>query len=663
MPTRTPHVLHLPGRAPAALATALAAALMLVSGLLGVLVATASPAASAERTVKIGASLSAADLTVQPGTTVTWEATDGAEHRVRSTSGPVKFDSGNFTGSWSFTFDTLGSYAYLDHRHESLTGTVTVSTSAPGGAGGGGGGGGGTTPAPPKTASVSLVNKAFSPVSVTVAIGGTVTWKNNDSMPHDVTSTSGAFRSPTLNPGQSFTFTFTKAGSYGYFCTFHGGMSGTVVVPTASGATPAPTPPGGGGGGGTTPGTGQTGTGGTGTGGGGGAGSKTIHVTLKDSLFSPSSVKARVGDTIVWHNAGAMPHTVTAADKSFDQQLMPGATFTYVLRKQGTIGYVCTYHPGMKGTLVVGAAPAGVTLPPPGAGGSVSGNQPAKAAKPAAAPPAAKGDGTKVIEIKVLEMTFEPKMAEAHVGDTISWVNTGTIPHTVTAKDKSFDRTLQPGERFNYVLRKAGNVDYVCTFHPGMDGMLMVKPALAGVKVPAAGASDEAAGPAGPAVHRHGSHTTYEVQAKDDAFSPALLDVRAGDTVVWVNVGATKHRVQAEDGSFDATLAPGKKLTVTFEQTGTVRYADPAHPGMFGAVVVRTAPVAATSGGPLSGLPMGPAGAVGALVLVGLLAGAGAVRRRAGEPEEVVTDLDGTDADDEARLLGDEAAPELEPVP
>ncbi|WP_198955065.1 plastocyanin/azurin family copper-binding protein, partial [Kineosporia sp. R_H_3] len=230
------------------LAAATCALLVLVSGLLALLVGVAGPAASATRTVKIGATLSTADLTVLPGTTVTWES-DGGEHRVRSRTGPVEFDSGNFTGSWSYTFDTLGSYAYTDERNKALTGSVTVSMSAPGGgSGGGGGGGGGGAPAAPKTATVSMANKAFSPVSVTVAPGGTVTWTNNDSMPHNVTSTSGAFRSATMQPGQKFSFTFTKAGSYGYFCTFHGGMNGTVVVPTASGSAPPPAAGGGGGG-------------------------------------------------------------------------------------------------------------------------------------------------------------------------------------------------------------------------------------------------------------------------------------------------------------------------------------------------------------------------------------------------------------------------------
>uniref|UniRef100_UPI00117B0F4E cupredoxin domain-containing protein n=1 Tax=Kineosporia sp. R_H_3 TaxID=1961848 RepID=UPI00117B0F4E len=397
---------------------------------------------------------------------------------------------------------------------------------------------------------------------------------------------------------------------------------------------------------------------------GGGAQSKTIKVTLKDSVFSPTSVSAHVGDTIVWTNAGQMPHTVTAADKSFDQQLMPGATFRLVLRKEGTIPYVCTYHPGMKGTLVVGPAPAGVTLPPAGSGGTVSGN--GAAAKPAAAapPPAAKTDGTKTYEIKATEMAFTPKMLDARVGDTVSWVNTGTIPHTVTAKDGSFDKTLQPGQRFNYVLRKEGTVDYVCTFHPGMDGMLMVKAAAKNVKLPAAGADDSAAGPAAPAVHRHGSSTTYEVQAKDDAFSPALLDVRAGDTVVWVNVGATPHRVKAADGSFDRTLAPGKRFSLTLDRTGTVRYADPAHEGMFGALVVRAAPVSSTSAsGPLAGLPLRTTGAVAVLGLLGLLAGGRVLRGRYDLADDGPDGADGPEAGQDAdpddgpdgRLLGADA--------
>ena len=106
--------------------------------------------------------------------------------------------------SWSFTFSAVGTYSYVDDENKdnpAMHGTVTVQT--------GGGGGGPGNPPPgnpgpdaPAKATVSLANKAFSPRSVTISVGGTVTWTNNDGMPHNVTSTSGAFHSPTPQPGR-----------------------------------------------------------------------------------------------------------------------------------------------------------------------------------------------------------------------------------------------------------------------------------------------------------------------------------------------------------------------------------------------------------------------------------------------------------------------------
>ena len=56
------------------------------------------------------------------------------------------------------------------------------------------------------------------------------------------------------------------------------------------------------------------------------------------------------------------------------------------------------------------------------------------------------------------------------------------MTHTVTAKDHSFDKTLKPGQRFNLVLREQGTIQYVCTPHPGMFGMVVVGPALSDAK-------------------------------------------------------------------------------------------------------------------------------------------------------------------------------------
>ncbi|SRR5713101_7950800 len=91
------------------------------------------------------------------------------------------------------------------------------------------------TPTPtPTTASssgnsVSIMNFSFNPNSLTVKVGTKVTWTNHDSVTHTVTANQGAFNSPVL-PGSSFSFTFTKAGTYAYHCMIHPYMMATIVV-------------------------------------------------------------------------------------------------------------------------------------------------------------------------------------------------------------------------------------------------------------------------------------------------------------------------------------------------------------------------------------------------------------------------------------------------
>jgi plastocyanin len=102
----------------------------------------------------------------------------------------------------------------------------------------------GTTPASvtvriPMNA-MNLGNRAFGE-PIDVPAGTTVTWINDDSMPHTVTSTEGAFDSDTLNHGESFSFTFTTPGEYDYFCEIHPTMTGRVNV-LAGGASPSPSP-------------------------------------------------------------------------------------------------------------------------------------------------------------------------------------------------------------------------------------------------------------------------------------------------------------------------------------------------------------------------------------------------------------------------------------
>lgn len=70
----------------------------------------------------------------------------------------------------------------------------------------------------------------FSPNPVEIKVSETVTWINDNSGRHTLTSKDGVFDSGMIGKGQSFSFTFNKAGEYPYFCEPHPNMVGTVVV-------------------------------------------------------------------------------------------------------------------------------------------------------------------------------------------------------------------------------------------------------------------------------------------------------------------------------------------------------------------------------------------------------------------------------------------------
>jgi plastocyanin len=80
--------------------------------------------------------------------------------------------------------------------------------------------------------SVSIVDFAFTPKTITVPVGTTVRWTNNGNAPHTVTSTSSpkAFDSGTLNSGDTFQHTFTTAEQFPYRCNIHPSMTGMVIV-------------------------------------------------------------------------------------------------------------------------------------------------------------------------------------------------------------------------------------------------------------------------------------------------------------------------------------------------------------------------------------------------------------------------------------------------
>lgn len=332
------------------------------------LVATLAPPAGAEEEFVITARLlqySPSEASVETGTTVIFRndevfdypaPVDGS-HRVKAVDG--SFDSGDLGPGQQFAMKVLepGTFDFKCVVHPSLmTGTLEVT---------------GDPIVEPLDLEVSIVEPSssdtqswgFDPDEALIAPGTTVTWRNNGGSEHTVTADDGTFDSGLLASGETFTYTFDKAIALRYKCTPHPWMTGLVQV---KGAKPPPPvdkprnepPPA------PQPQPDRT-------------GDQPVTLTvqavepnLSDPNswgFAPPQLSARVGDTVVFENAGSTIHTVTADDGSFDSgNLEAGDTFQIVLDQTGTFVYHCEPHPWMTGTIAVGAAGAPVPEQPVG---------------------------------------------------------------------------------------------------------------------------------------------------------------------------------------------------------------------------------------------------------------------------------------------------------
>ncbi len=182
-------------------------------------------------------------------------------------------------------------------------------------------------------AAVSIVDLTFDPATVEVDAGATVTWSNDDGIPHTVTARADDFNSGVLMSGDSFSQTFETPGSYDYFCAIHPSMAGTVLVrdPVASDDV------------------------------GDAAGDQltddtaaVTEVSVVDVAFAPADIEVPVGTTVDWTNQDAFAHTVTARDGAFDSGTLDGGgNFSRTFQEPGTFDYFCAIHPSMTGTVTV----------------------------------------------------------------------------------------------------------------------------------------------------------------------------------------------------------------------------------------------------------------------------------------------------------------------
>ena len=152
-----------------------------------------------------------------------------------------------------------------------------------------------------------------------------------------------------------------------------------------------------------------------------------------------------VGGTITWTNMGAVQHTVTATDASFDSgPIDSGASWPMEFFAAGKYAYLCAIHPTMKGLILV-------------------------------TPDAPTASNVAIIEASPSDLSSWGYAASVTGGQTIAWTNSGAQPHTVTSATGAFDTGMvAPQSSAQLVFDTPGVFPYVCTPHPWMKGVVVV---------------------------------------------------------------------------------------------------------------------------------------------------------------------------------------------
>lgn len=338
----------------------------------------------------------------------------------------------------------------------------------------------------------------YSPKDLVIPTGSTVTWRNGEAVPalstgptgsisvkHRVVSSDGSIDSGELAPGATFTQTFDKPLTGTYVCKLHPNlMTGSITVEGEPYVPPAT--------------------------------EKTIKIVEKSAAtsswgYNPDSLSVVTGTTITWRNTGATPHTVTDEDGAFDSgTLQPGQTYVRTFNKPVAITYYCEPHPWMTATLVVAKPGEKPPVVKPKPDGESKGEF-----KPPTVidQPVREGNEPATFQSQIVEGSvsvpdswgYSPESLSVRAGDTVVWTNAGSIDHTATATDGSFDSgMLATGATFSKTFDSVGTFSYSCTPHPWMLGSVVVLAAdatdddLASAPVPPPGT--DAGSPGGPGV-------------------------------------------------------------------------------------------------------------------------------------------------------------------
>lgn len=271
--------------------------------------------------------------------------------------------------------------------------------------------------------------------SVTIALGQTIRFVNQDAAPHTASSTDapsgGAFDSGTMSQGDVYYWKPAQTGTWTYRCDFHpANMSGAVVRVGNAG------PPDDGGGTGDLT-------------------ADTVVVDVLDFAFrtpdGSTSLRIVLGQTVQFINRGQADHTATStsapAGAAFNSgNLVPGQSYFWTPTTEGDWSYICEYHDEMVGSIQVASDTTGFEPP---TGGTVS--------------------------IDMTDAGFVGPNGNGDVtlslGESVTWVNKGSLIHTASSIDEpaggaSFDSgDLAPGASFSFTPDRAGVWEYRCDEH------------------------------------------------------------------------------------------------------------------------------------------------------------------------------------------------------
>lgn len=476
-----------------------------------------------------------ATLTVAAGTTVTWSNSGLARHTVAAADGSVISSEIASGASYKRTFNTPGTYQYYCDIHPEMIATIGVT-----------GPGGGVAPgAPlnlppaPLSGDVEISDFKFTPATITVLVGGSLTFVNSGSARHSATANDGSFDTGLLTRGATSRRIFTTTGTYPYFCTIHSNMTGTILVTGANGEPPPP------------------------------AKERSIvaatagSVQMVDFAFSPTQTTVTAGGSVAFVNAGVAAHTSTARDGSFDSGVVQtGGSYRAKFPTPGTFLFYCTIHPQMTGTVRV--VDASGVAPPPGA------------TQIAAGPPL-------TADVQVFADSLTPINVRVAQGATITWTAMTLTPHIIKADDDSFEGVVTGSKTFKVTFESPGSYAYRDVLTAQIQGS---------VTVVADGATID------PGAATDGKKASVRIIDLD--FDPREVTVVQHATVTWTNAGLAPHTVTARDGSWTSDLLQQRDQYLhVFDTVGRFEYYCTLHPKMVATIVVTdstgVAPAAAQS--------------------------------------------------------------------